>query len=196
MAVPEIVQNKIDNYINNTLRPRYPQYYLFRISDGYATSSEADADTAYTSYVYSDGVNVFETGNFAFTNISQTTPFSGGDLWYHAFSEDTIDLEYSVQISNTGEVIDQSNQVTIFILSNGGGDATPGKVCILPPTTIVYNTSTDFRIGSYTYTDDILTRPFEGLNLYYNVYDRFESPTGYFVQISPLGEVLDKINCE
>jgi hypothetical protein len=196
MAVPEIVQTKIDSYINNTLRPRYPQYYLFRISDGYVTSSEADADTTYTSYVYSDGVDTFETGNFSFTNISQTTPFAGGDLWYHAFSEDTTDLEYSVQISNTGEVLDQSNQVTIFILSDPEGTGDPEKVCILPPKTIVYNTSTDFRIGSYTYTDSRLTRPFVGKNGYYNVYDRFESPTGYFVQISSLGEVLDKINCE
>ena len=196
MAVPEIVQNKIDNYINNTLRPRYPQYYLFRISDGYATSSEADADTAYTSYVYSDGVNVFETGNFAFTNISQTTPFSGGDLWYHAFSEDTIDLEYSVQISNTGEVIDQSNQVTIFILSDPEGTGDPGKVCILPSGTPVYNTSTDFRIGSYTYIDSNLTRPFDGGGMFYNVYNSNETLSGYFVKISSLGEVLDKINCE
>ena len=195
MPIPEIVQNKI-NSIKSSLEVRYPPYYLFRISDGYVTSSEADADTTYTSYVYSDGVDTFETGNFSFTNISQTTPFAGGDLWYHAFSEDTTDLEYSVQISNTGEVLDQSNQVTIFKLSDPEGTGDPGKVCILPPTTIVYNTSTNFRIGSYTYTDSRLTRPFVGKNGYYNVYDRFESPTGYFVQISSLGEVLDKINCE
>lgn len=196
MAVPEIVQNKIDSYINNTLRPRYPQYYLFRISDGYVTSSEADADTTYTSYVYSDGVNAFETGNFAFTNISQTTPFAGGDLWYHVFSEDTTDLYYSVQISNIGEVTDQSNQVTIFILSNGVMDGTPSKLCDEPSTTLVYNTSRNFTIGSYTYDDSGLTRPFEGLNLYYNVYNSNESLAGYIVQISSLGEVLNKINCE
>lgn len=196
MAVPEIVQTKIDSYINNTLRPRYPQYYLFRLSTGWATSAEADADTTYTSYVYSDGENVFEVGNFAFTNISQTTPFAGGDLWYHVFSEDKTDLDYSVQISNVGEVIDQSNQVTIFILSDGSSDNTPGKVCIAPSQTLVYNTSTDFIIGSYTYTDIRLTRVFDGNNLYYNVYNRNESLSGYFVQISSLGEVLDKINCK
>jgi hypothetical protein len=194
MAIPENIQAIIDGYISN-LSVRYPPYYLFRLSTGWSTSGEAESDTTPNSYIYSDG-SEFIVGNFAYSNIPLTTSFDGQDLWYHIFQEDETDLEYSVQINTSGEVVDITGQITSFILSIGGVDSTPGKVCNLPVDTPIYTASDRIDIGDVMYTDDRLSRTFAGSDLYYNVYDRTENPLNYFIQIDRNGLVLDKINCE
>jgi hypothetical protein len=158
------------------------------------TSGEAESDTTPNSYIYSNNEE-FIVGNFAYSNIPLTTSFDGQDLWYHIFQEDETDLEYSVQINSSGEVVDITGQITPFRLSDGGGDSTPGKVCALPAKTLIYAASGSINIGDIIYTDDRLTRTFNGSNLYYNVYDRVETPLNYFIQIDSNGLVLDKINC-
>jgi hypothetical protein len=194
MPIPENIQTIINGYTSN-LSVRYPPYNLFRLSEGWVTSGEAESDTTPNSYIYSDGAE-FIVGNFAYSNISQTTSFNGQDLWYHIFQEDETDLEYSVQINTSGEVVGITGQITPFILSTGGADSTPGKVCILPAITLIYAASGSINIGDVIYQDDRLSRTFDGSDLYYNVYDQSESPLLYFIQIDINGLVLDKINCE
>jgi hypothetical protein len=190
MAIPENIQTIINGYTSN-LSVRYPSYNLFRLSDGWATSGEAESDTTPNSYIYSDGAE-FIVGNFAYSNIPLTTSFDGQDLWYHIFQEDETDLEYSVQINTSGEVVDITGQITQFILSTGGLDS---KVCNLPVDTPIYTASDRIDIGDVIYQDDRLSRTFDGSDLYYNVYDRTENPLNYFIQIDRNGLVLDKINC-
>ncbi len=75
MAIPEIVQQKIDS-LKSSLEVRYPPYYLFRLSTGWGTSEDAQLDTTYNSYIYSDGVGVLNTSrscsdlNFSDANAS------------------------------------------------------------------------------------------------------------------------------
>ena len=194
MAIPPNIQTIINAYTSN-LSVRYPPYYLFRLSTGWGTSEDAESDTTPNSYIYSDG-SEFIVGNFAYSNIPLTTSFDGQDLWYHIFQEDETDLEYSVQINTSGEVVDITGQITPFILSTGGADSTPGKVCNLPAITLIYAASGSINIGDVIYTDDSLSRTFDGSDLYYNVYDQSGSPLNYFIQIDSDGLVLDKINCE
>jgi hypothetical protein len=195
MPIPPNIQTIIDGYTSN-LSVRYPPYNLFRLSEGWATSGDADSDTTPNSYIYSNGTE-FIVGNFAYSNIPLTTPFDGHDLWYHVFEENETDLEYSVQINALGEVVDISGLVTIFRLSEGDSVSDPGKVCIKPSSaTLVYLSGINIIIGNTLYNDEGLSRTFSGGDLYYNVYTRTEQPLNYFIQIDNNGLVLDKINCE
>lgn len=194
MAIPEIVQQKIDS-LKSSLEVRYPPYYLFRLSTGWGTSEDAQLDTTYNSYVYSDGVGVLNTGNFAFTNISLSTPFAGGESWYHVFAEDGTDLSYSVQIANNGEVFNETTGVIEFWVSQPGADA-PNICSKGTPTKQVYTNDPDLNIDSVLYNDSSLTSPLVGGGNVFKMYDSSQTPLGFAVTVDNGGMIRNKTVCK
>ena len=193
MPIPEIVQQKIDS-LKSSLEVRYPPYYLFRLSTGWGTSEDAQLDTTYNSYVYSDGVGVLNTGNFAFTNISLSTAFAGGELWYHVFAEDGTDLSYSVQIGNNGQVFNQTTVVIEFWVSFGYIDA-PNACLKGTPETQVYTNDPDLNIDSILYNDSSLTSPFTGQGATFEIYNSGQTPLGFAVTVDNGGMIRNKTVC-
>jgi hypothetical protein len=194
MPIPEIVQQKIDS-LKSSLEVRYPPYYLFRISTGWAASGEAQLDTTYNSYIYSDGVGVLYTGNFAFTNISLSTPFAGGELWYHVFAEDGTDLSYSVQIGNNGQVFNQTTTVIEFWVSFGYIDA-PNACFKGTPAKQVYTNDPNLNVDSVLYIDSLLTEPLVGEGATFKMYDSSQTPLGFAVTVDNGGMIRNKTVCK
>ena len=194
MAIPEIVQTKINSMVTS-LEVRYPPYNLKRLSVGYASSQDAYNDTTISLYVYSDNLNDFTIGDTSYTDKTLSTPFNGGELWYHVFSEIQDDLGYAVQVGGLGQIVaTYFGNVTYTInLSNGFPDrAACGRETQENP---FYTLDNTFQPGSIIYTDINLTRPYDGRNLVYAVYDDQKNPYGVAIQINSSGQIVRLINC-
>lgn len=194
MAIPEIVQTKI-NSMKTSLEVIYPPYNLKRLSTGYASSQDAYNDTTINSYVYSDNLNDFTIGDTSYTDKTLSSPFNGGELWYHVFSEIQDDLGYAVQVGGLGQIVaTYFGNVTYTInLSNGFPDqAACGRAAQENP---FYTLDNTFQPGSIIYTDINLTTPYDGRNLVYAVYDDQKNPYGVAIQINGSGQIVKLINC-
>ena len=194
MAIPEIVQTKINSMVTS-LEVRYPPYNLKRLSVGYASSQDAYNDTTISLYVYSDNLNDFTIGDTSYTDKTLSTPFNGGELWYHVFSEIQDDLGYAVQVGGLGQIVaTYFGNVTYTInLSNGFPDrAACGRET---QENLFYTLDNTFQPGSIIYTDINLTRPYDGRNLVYAVYDDQKNPYGVAIQINSSGQIVRLINC-
>ena len=194
MAIPEIVQTKI-NSVKTSLEVRYPPYSLKRLSTGYASSQDAYNDTTINSYVYSDNLNDFTIGDTSYTDKTLLSPFNGGELWYHVFSEIQDDLGYAVQVGGVGQIVDTySGNVTYTINLSGGF---PDQRACGQPTQAnqFYTLDNTFQPGSIIYTDINLTTPYNGRSLIYAVYDDQKRPYGVAIQINSSGQILKLTNC-
>ena len=194
MAIPEIVQTKI-NSMKASLEVIYPPYNLKRLSTGYASSQDAYNDTTINSYVYSDNLNDFTIGDTSYTDKTLLSPFNGGELWYHVFSEIQDDLEYAVQVGGVGQIVDTyfGNVTYTINLSNGFPDQ---RACGQPTQAKqFYTLDNTFQPGSIIYTDINLTTPYDGRSLIYAVYDDQKRPYGVAIQINSSGQILKLTNC-
>jgi hypothetical protein len=193
MPIPENIQTIISGYTSN-LSVRYPPYNLFRLSTGWATSGEANSDISPNSYIYSNG-SEFIVGNFAYSNIPLTTAFNGQDLWYHIFQEDETDLEYSVQINTSGEVVDISLGVVEFWVSLPFQDE--GSACLSNKTEwIVYTNDPNYGIGSVLYTNQSLTTPLDRGG-WYKIFDSAKVSLGFSILVSDnTGIIQNKFECK
>jgi hypothetical protein len=194
MAIPEIVQTKI-NSVKTSLEVRYPPYNLKRLSSGYESSQDAYNDTRINSYVYSDNLNDLTIGDISYTDKTLSSPFNGGELWYHVFSEIQDDLEYAVQVGGLGQIVDTyfGNVTYTINLSNGFPDQRAcGRETQENP---FYTLDNTFQPGSIIYTDKNLTTPYDGRNLVYAVYDDQKNPYGVAIQINGSGQIVKLINC-
>jgi hypothetical protein len=196
MPIPEIVQNKI-NSLKSNLEVRYPPYNLKRLSIGYASSQDAYNDTTINSYIYSNNLTDFTTGDIAYTDKTLSTTFSGGELWYHIFSEIQDDLGYAAQIDASGNILDIYSGATVYSIKlSPPVDNSPGACSRIPTDTTYYTNDDTFQIGSIIYTDPDLTTPFFGANQYYSVYDESKTPYGIAIQIDRNGVILINNNCK
>lgn len=192
MPIPPNIQTIIDGYTSN-LSVRYPPYNLFRLSTGWATSGEANSDTAPNSYIYSDGAE-FIVGNFAYSNIPLTTAFNGQDLWYHIFQEDETDLEYSVQINTSGEVVDISLGIVEFLITTFFASSI--EACRINEISIsVYTNDPNYEINSIIYTNQSLTRPLVGKG-WYKIFNSSGVSLDFSILIDGDGIIRDKTACK
>jgi hypothetical protein len=192
MPIPPNIQTIIDGYTSN-LSVRYPPYYLFRLSDGWATSGEANSDTTPNSYIYSDGTE-FIVGNFAYSNIPLTTAFNGRDLWYHVFQEDETDLEYSVQINTSGEVVDISLGVVEFLITTFFASSI--AACKINEISIsVYTNDPNYEINSIIYTNQSLTTPLVGKG-WYKIFNSSGVSLDFSIEVNRDGIITDKTSCQ
>lgn len=198
MAIPEIVQTKI-NSMKASLEVIYPPYNLKRLSTGYASSQDAYNDTTINSYVYSDNLNDFTIGDTSYTDKTLLSPFNGGELWYHVFSEIQDDLGYAVQIDGVGQIVDTYSGTTIYQIKLSTPQIDSGKACterIPANKTIYYVTDNTFPINSIVYTNSKLTRTFNGENLYYLVFNTSDVSYGIYIRIDGSGVIRDSGQCK
>ena len=198
MAIPEIVQTKI-NSMKASLDTIYPPYNLKRLSTGYASSQDAYNDTTINSYVYSDNLNDFTIGDTSYTDKTLLSPFNGGELWYHVFSEIQDDLGYAVQVSGVGQIVDTYSGTTIYQIELSTPQIDSGKACterIPANKTIYYVTDNTFPINSIVYTNSKLTRTFNGENLYYLVFNTSDVSYGIYIRIDGSGVIRDSGQCK
>jgi hypothetical protein len=183
--------------IESELSKRYPQYTLIRLSVPYDNSTDADDDTEYSSYIYTNAdlsKNPFGVGNLSYTDRELKTLFDGLGDWYHVFTEDAIDLRYSVQIGGNGLVSNKSNKETpIFILSKGTDNI---RACLENNfTTQVYFQGETIVIGTVLYVDSQRTTRVSGGNLWYRVFQS-SSNIYYIIQIDSNGTTIGIKNCK
>ena len=198
MAIPEIVQTKI-NSMKASLEVIYPPYNLKRLSTGYASSQDAYNDTTINSYVYSDNLNDFTIGDTSYTDKTLLSPFNGGELWYHVFSEIQDDLGYAVQVSGVGQIVDTYSGTTIYQIKLSTPQIDSGKACterIPANETIYYVTDNTFPINSIVYTNSELTRTFNGENLYYLVFNESNVSYNIYIRIDGSGVIRDSGQCK
>lgn len=198
MAIPEIVQTKI-NSMKASLEVIYPPYNLKRLSTGYASSQDAYNDTTINSYVYSDNLNDFTIGDTSYTDKTLSSPFNGGELWYHVFSEIQDDLGYAVQIDGVGQIVDTYSGTTIYQIELSTPQIDSGKACterIPANKTIYYVTDNTFPINSIVYTNSELTRTFNGENLYYLVFNKSNVSYNIYIRIDGSGVIRDSGQCK
>jgi hypothetical protein len=192
MAIPPNIQTIINGYTSN-LSVRYPSYYLFRLSTGWATSGGANSDISPNSYIYSNGAE-FIVGNFAYSNIPLTTAFNGQDLWYHIFQEDETDLEYSVQINTSGEVVNISLGVVEFLITTFFSSSI--TACKINEISIsVYTNDPNYEINSIIYTNQSLTTPLVGKG-WYKIFNSSGVSLDFSISIDRDGIIIDKTACE
>jgi len=99
---PQRIQDKINLYTER-LNSRYTYY---KISDGYATSRDAQNDNVPITNIWTKSGSP-STGITVYSNIQKTTPVNGAGLWYNLFNSSDSSLSLVIQISEKGSVIDE-----------------------------------------------------------------------------------------
>jgi hypothetical protein len=107
MALPERIQEKIQNY-TNILTDRYPPSITFyRISIGYSKSTEAQADVNPSSIIYTTGDLTPTPGVIVYTDQSKKITFNGSNLWYNVFNSSSTRIGRVIRIDTSGNITNE-----------------------------------------------------------------------------------------
>ncbi len=108
MALPERVQNKIDNYTTVLTSIYPPNTPSWKLSTGYAKDSDAQIDTTPVTTVYSLDDAQPTTTSTLLTDSAKISLFNGSALWFHLFNSSDSSLNTTLRISDKGVVIDRT----------------------------------------------------------------------------------------
>jgi hypothetical protein len=108
MPLPGRLQTKKENY-TTILASRYPPNTpSWKLSAGYARSSDAELDTTPVTTVYSlDDFRPTNTSTL-FTDSAKTSLFNGSSQWFHLFDSGGSSLNTTLQITTKGVVVNRT----------------------------------------------------------------------------------------